>query len=61
MNQVIQFAPGIDKIAEGSLYPLVLTSLGFSRKRNFTNEGGGRRFWLSHQGQQRQVGLVSPL
>jgi len=26
---------------------IALTALGFSRKRDFSNEGGGRRFWLA--------------
>jgi hypothetical protein len=25
---------------------IVLTALGFSRKRDYSNEGNGRRFWL---------------
>ena len=35
MNQVIQFAPGIDKIAEGSLYPHQADGVAFllSKKR----------------------------
>ena len=25
---------------------IVLTSLGFARKRDYSNDGGGRRYWL---------------